>query len=311
MQTKKPFIRVAIVGGLVSLLGVGAEASVISYTGQTYTQNFDSLPTTQLDVNDANAVTITNPVTGTPTKYTFASGTNKVFDFANAIDSSGTTAGSTGGLGLRTTMSGWYGGAATAIKFGAGSGNIGAAGINSYGQFISGSFSANRALGMVTSASGGAFYIGAAFVNDTGNDITSFDLSFTGEMWRQGKTSPTSALRCGYTVDNSNSLTLITAATSGSYTEVESFTFPAVSSTVSVNGTDPANQVVVDLTSQNLATAWQPGKLLWLTWQLTNVSGNNHGLAIDNLTFVAPEPATGSLLVFGAMAMLTRRRRQL
>jgi hypothetical protein len=55
---------------------------------------------------------------------------------------------------------------------------------------------------------------------------------------------------------------------------------------------------------------WQPGRTLWLRWADINNSGNDHGLAIDDVSFSAeiPEPASIWLSLLGMIGVLAKRR---
>src|SRR5690242_5676175 len=88
---------VVLAGSSFALAG-----STVNYTTGTYSQNFDSLPNPgATSVNTNNPVTI--PAT-TGTSYSLPD----IFDFANAIDTSGVGhTSTTGGLGLSASMSGW------------------------------------------------------------------------------------------------------------------------------------------------------------------------------------------------------------
>jgi len=56
---------------------------------------------------------------------------------------------------------------------------------------------------------------------------------------------------------------------------------------------------------------WLPGTDLWLRWDDVNNSGNDHGLAIDDLAFLAiPEPSGIVLLGVGIATLLLRRARK-
>lgn len=55
---------------------------------------------------------------------------------------------------------------------------------------------------------------------------------------------------------------------------------------------------------------WLPGQDLWIRWADLNDAGNDHGLAIDDLTFVAiPEPASLGVAGLAILATLASRRR--
>ena len=62
-----------------------------------------------------------------------------------------------------------------------------------------------------------------------------------------------------------------------------------------------------------VATTWAAGDTLWLRWVERNDIGNDHGLAIDDLSFsvtAVPEPGTLALMLAGlaAVAFVARRR---
>ena len=57
---------------------------------------------------------------------------------------------------------------------------------------------------------------------------------------------------------------------------------------------------------------WLPGTDLWLRWDDINHSGNDHGLAIDDVVLSAtsiPEPMAGTLLAIGALVLGLIRRK--
>jgi hypothetical protein len=58
---------------------------------------------------------------------------------------------------------------------------------------------------------------------------------------------------------------------------------------------------------------WESGQTLWLRWSDRNDNGNDHGLAIDDLSFAVtpiPEPGTWGLMLAGlaAVGLIARRR---
>ena len=108
----RKFISFTLAGVLTLLAQAGARAqSFVDYTGGSYNQNFDSLPfSNNVSVSEANPVTISAQT------YFF---NNASLDFAAAIDGTGPTNASTGGLGLSATMSGWYGSGTVTTRVGA------------------------------------------------------------------------------------------------------------------------------------------------------------------------------------------------
>ncbi len=246
--------------------------SAVAYTtpGAVYTQNFDSLP-------DPGATTVnsSDPVTINNVTYSVAS----PLDFGFPAQTSGA-----GGLGLFTTMPGWYGAAATAIKLGAQAGDQTTGGIISFGA--TNSASANRALGLLATSTTGATAFGVRILNQTVNTLTNMTLSFTGELWRQQTTAKTLAF--SYYVDPTG--------TAGFSTANVTATLPALNVSFSTGaqaagGTGPLMTSTLGVTNQLIGSC-SPGSALWLMWQMTSAAGSAQGLAIDNLSFSATGPET-------------------
>jgi hypothetical protein len=293
----RKYTSFALAGVLTLLAQAGTRAqNFVDYTGGSYNQNFDSLPfTTNVEVNTANTVTINGQV------YTFSSAGHSTFDFAAPIDSSGVNAGSTGGLGLASTMSGWYGGAATLIRVGATAGGQTTGGDISFGA-SNGVNQANRALGLLATSTTGGTTFGLELVNDTGSSISAINLSFVGEMWRNG-VAKTNAF--GYAI------TSLTNGLPAAATALGAFSFtPNNTGSFAVDGTAAINQTNINLNAVAISN-WGPDQALWLTWQIASSTGGGQGLAIDNLSFSAvPEPSTVALVGLGVLGMLSFRRRR-
>lgn len=175
----------------------------------------------------------------------------------------------------------------------------------------------DRALGGI--GSGGAYFgapatgaiagwITVAITNTTGATLDSFTLGFNGEQWRDGgaaiPVAQTMVLEYGF---------------GATFATVSSWTAPGGnfdwSSPVSTNtGTGAA----VDGNAAGLVAgrggtigslAWNNGDTLWIRWVERNDPGNDHGLAIDNVTFSAT-PAPGTLVLAGIAGLVAGRRRR-
>jgi len=249
-----------------------------AFAGAVYHQNFDSLPNPgATSVNSANPVTI-NGVT---------------YSLANPYDFAGTPieSGGIGGLGL-ANLAGWFGWGATGAKFGATDGDQTTGGQISFG--LPGS--ANRALGLLATSSTGRTAFGARLINQTATTLTRMSLQVVGELWRQSDLPKT--LEFHYFLDLSATNTLFTNVTA--LVPELNMTFPTLPSAVggiAADGTAAGNQLNVGVTDLAI-TNWPPGAVLWLVWQMNDVTGKAQGVAIDNVAFSASvESAVGSIPV--------------
>ncbi len=173
----------------------------------------------------------------------------------------------------------------------------------------------DRALGSV--ASGGAYfgsppsnalagYIALAVTNNTGTALASISLSLDGEQWRNGGNTTPQSLGLEYGFGG-------TFASVASWRGVSDFTF---TSPVATATAAPVNGNVAGLVAGlggSIITNWAVGDTLWLRWSDLNDTGNDHGLAIDNLSLsvtAVPEPGTTALLLAGlaVIGLLARRR---
>jgi hypothetical protein len=177
----------------------------------------------------------------------------------------------------------------TSYTVGTGSSNTGAlysfgvAGVNPISE---------RALGSVGSGSTGTIYWGVKLTNNTGGTITSLDVSYVGEQWRNGgATSP--AVSVAQTVDfqyqivNAGVITGInTPATGWVDHDPLDFTSPTFGTTASaaLDGNAAANRVAKSAT---LSITIANGQEVWLRWRDIDHAGNDHGLAIDNFSVTA------------------------
>jgi predicted extracellular nuclease len=185
-----------------------------------------------------------------------------------------------------TTIGGLYGQFAlqptnpTVYIADAGTSNTG--GIHSYGTGTS----TERALGSIGSNTTGDIYYAFKLTNNTGSSITSLDISYVGEQWRNGGNTAAQQLDFQYQVANAGVITdANTPATGWTDFDALDFVSPITGATATaLDGNLPANQSAKSATI-NLSAS--PGQEIWLRIKDTNDAGNDHGLAIDNFSVTA------------------------
>lgn len=175
--------------------------------------------------------------------------------------------------------------------------------------------SSDRALG--STASGGAYFgspasgapagfVAVAFTNTSGVALAGFTLGYDGEQWRNGGNTSAQSLTVDYGFGAS-----YTAAVFGAPVAALTFTSPVVGATGAAVDGNTAGRVAN--ISATVTQPWAAGQTLWVRWTDLNDVGNDHGLAIDNLSFsvtAVPEPGSWALMLAGlaATGFLLRRR---
>ena len=178
------------------------------------------------------------------------------------------------------------------------------------------SASSERALGGV--ASGGAYFgspasgavagwIAVAFTNASGAALNGFSVGFNGEQWRNGGNTSAQTMVLEYGYGASFGTVASWTAPGGSF----DFTSPVIGATAAAVAGNSAG-LIAGL-GGSVATNWAAGDTLWLRWVERNDAGNDHGLAIDDLSFsvtAVPEPGALALMLAGlaAVGFVARRR---
>lgn len=191
-----------------------------------------------------------------------------------------------------------------------GSGNTGS--FVSYGS----TGSSERALGGL--ASGGTYFgspasgavagwIAVAFTNATGSALAGFTLGFDGEQWRNGGNATAQSMVLQYGFGNSFTTVASWTAPGGSF----NYASPVATATAAAVDGNVAGKVAG--LGGSVSTSWAAGDTLWVRWIENNDAGNDHGLAIDNVSFsvtAVPEPGSVALLLAGlaAVGFVARRR---
>ncbi|NDF99387.1 MAG: PEP-CTERM sorting domain-containing protein [Chitinophagia bacterium] len=124
-------------------------------------------------------------------------------------------------------------------------------------------------------------YIALSFLNNSGGASTAFSLNYDGEQWRNAGVTSTHTMFFEYGFGSSfTGVTSWTAAGS-------SFNFTSPTATTTSGALD--GNATANRSSGRGGTVsglnWANGSTLWLRWLETNESGNDHGLAIDNVSF--------------------------
>ncbi|MBX3409399.1 MAG: hypothetical protein KF859_05885 [Phycisphaeraceae bacterium] len=188
-------------------------------------------------------------------------------------------------------------------------------GVSTTGSFYSygSTDSTDRALGGL--GSGGTYFgspaagtvagwIAMSVVNNTGGMLTEFTISFNGEQWRNGGNTTAQPMVLEYGFGATFGAVASWTAPGGTF----NWTSPvATSSNAAVDGNVAGRVNGVGGTISDLS--WNHGGMLWVRWVELNDAGNDHGLAIDDVSFSAiPTPGAIALLGMGGL-MISRRRR--
>lgn len=217
-----------------------------------------------------------------------------------------------------STLAGWY--AATTLTssitaIGSNTGTTTTGGLYSYGVAGTNALT-ERALGYATSngftgASGtGIGALGLSFSNSNASSLSAFTLTYDGEQWRKDNTV-TQSLTVQYQITSSAMTTANLVSATGWISAGSGLTFnsPVITTgAAALDGNASANRVA-GLTTTISGLSWAPSDNLWIRFVDLNDTGNDHQLAVDNLSFSAvPEPSAALLGGLGFLALLRRRR---
>ncbi len=147
-----------------------------------------------------------------------------------------------------TTLLGWY---STRIAYNAGDGSSTAGALYSFGTGTA----SDRALGSIASGSTGNIFFGIRLKNNTTQTITSLQITYTGEQWRNGGRTDDDSLHFSYQIGAT-----VSDLTSGTWTTDNDLSFvgPIKASTASaLDGNLPANRTLKTKT----LTALRPKRL--------------------------------------------------
>ncbi|MEJ6000419.1 PEP-CTERM sorting domain-containing protein [Paucibacter soli] len=241
-----------------------------------------------------------------PAQAAISVGSN-AFSYSQSFDSLAST-GSANAWANDSTLAGW---SLFNTNLSAASAYLADDGASNAGKFRSfgAAASSERALGGVGSGSLSG-WIAVAFNNATGHDLSGFKIGFDGEQWRNGgnATAQSMVLQYGFGASFATVSNWVTPGGSFDWTSPVA-TITAAKVDGNAAGLQAARGGVVN-------TNWAAGSTLWVRWAENNDAGNDHGLAIDNLSLnviapAVPEPSSYALLLagLGMVGFVARRRR--
>ncbi len=188
-----------------------------------------------------------------------------------------------------TTLTGWYAktdATSSITAYVANTGSSTTAGLNAFGVAGTNALT-DRAIGYSPSnaytgtAGTGKGYIGWRLKNNTGSTITSLNVIWSGEQWRRDNATAQNL------VLSYQKGTTVTDLTAGTWTTTTStFTSPQLSATALVlDGNTPANRTSGITIS--ISVTINAGEEIMLRWEDLNDSGNDHFLAVDDVSVSA------------------------
>jgi predicted extracellular nuclease len=168
--------------------------------------------------------------------------------------------------------------------YGAGNGSANGGSFYSYGS----TGSSDRAIGGLgsngnyfgsPSSNNLAGWIALTLTNDSGSTINALDLSFNGEQWRNGGNASAQSMVLEYGFGSTFAAVSNWMAPGGNF----NWTSPVASSTsAAVDGNGAGRVSNRGGSLQNLG--WLASSTLWFRWIENNDTGNDHGLAIDDVS---------------------------
>ncbi|MCQ9636101.1 T9SS type A sorting domain-containing protein [Chryseobacterium sp. WG23] len=191
----------------------------------------------------------------------------------------------TGSLALTGGLAGWSileTGANANSTYAADTGALNAGNTYSYGS----AGSTDRALGSVASSNLLSRW-GAQFKNDTGNQITDLQISYTGEEWRMGQLNRGSndKIIFEYSTDAAS-------LTTGTWTAVSALTYETTNATGTAGPRDGnAASYRTALSSTITALNIPVGQTFWIRFVDFNADQSDDGLAIDDFS-LTPQGGT-------------------
>ena len=177
----------------------------------------------------------------------------------------------------------------TTYAAGTGSSNTG----NTYSFGVSGA-DTDRAFGGLQSGSL-VPTIGGCFVNNTGAEIYSLQVTYDGEQWRLGTTGRTDRLEFQY---STSAVSLLDPGATWIDVNALDFTSPNTATTGALNGNLAANRTA-GITSTITPLTIAIGSTFYIRFVDSDVAGADDGLSIDNFSLTAAAPTAAPASVGG------------
>jgi hypothetical protein len=160
-----------------------------------------------------------------------------------------------------TTLTGWY---STRTEYRASDGSSTAGALYSFGTGTA----SDRALGSIASGTTGSIFFGIRLKNNTTQTITSLQITYTGEQWRNGGRTDDDSLHFSYQIGAT-----VSSLTSGTWTTDDDLSFvgPIKASTANaLDGNASANRTTKNKT---LNVSIGPSQEIMLRWTDFNSPG--------------------------------------
>lgn len=144
----------------------------------------------------------------------------------------------------------------------------------------------DRALGSIASNTTSSPTFGASFKNNTGNSITTLDISYVKEQWRTGQTSTfNEVVAFSYSLD-------ATSLSTGTWNTVSALDMTEILTTTTVGAAVDGNAVAnkASVSSSITGLSIPAGSTFWIRWVDDNATGADSALAVDDFSITPKNP---------------------
>jgi uncharacterized repeat protein (TIGR01451 family) len=194
-----------------------------------------------------------------------------------------------------STVLGWY---STRTTFNASIGNSNTGALYDFGV-AGAALVTDRALGGIGSGGTGTFYYAGCYTNNTGSVLTSVNITYNGEQWRDGGAVTPVAQTMGveYQVAAAGVITDADTPTTG-WTAAPALDFTTPTFTNTTTGVQLDGNLAANRTAKaaSIAVSVPIGQQFWIRFRDLNDGGNDHGIAVDDF-FITPQAAAGNAAI--------------